>query len=321
MVQVDAAVADRLLCSGVIAVDPAVLHWLVKGGILLHGDRTTVSSRNRSLEALIRSKVDTFSKGEKVIAGYFLEELNDVAFLSIHDISRKLKVGESSIVRFARKLGYKGFLELKHDIKTHLKSSIAPRERFRLTINGASSQEHSVHRIAEYEVNNINYVVNHFDEGSFRKAVAILSHANIVYSTGYNLSSFLAGITSYLLERIGMKSVPTNLGGRALDEQLIAMKSHDALIAFSLPPYSPQTIKAAKFAKTLKCRVIAFTDSLSSPVVPYADVVLRVKSESGIFTNSISSTLLTLYVLVHELAIRDKARFKQTGDKMKLLSE
>lgn len=276
--------------------------------------------KNNSLETLVRSKMETYSKREKIIAEFFLEQVNDVAFLSIHDISKKLNVGHSSIIRFAKKLGYDGFLELKHDIKNHLKLSIAPLEKFRLTINKPSTRKNSIQKIAEYEVNNINYVVNNFDNQLLTDAVAILANADVIYSTGFNLSSFLAGMTSYLLERIGLKSFPTNLGGRALDEQLIAMTNHDALIAFSMPPYSPQTIKAAKYAKSQHCSVIAFTNSLSSPIVPYADIVFRVKSDSGIFTNSVSSTLLVLYVLVNELAIRNKVKFKKTARKLQSMS-
>ena len=273
----------------------------------------------QSLDALIRTNIDNCSKREKIIAEYFLEQLNDIAFLSIHDISQKLNVGPSSVIRFAKKLGYAGFLELKNDIKNHIKLSIAPLEQFRLSIDGSSAPVTSIQQIAEFEVNNINHLVNNLNEESLHKAISILSRAPFIYTTGYNLSSFLAGIASYLLHRVGMKSFPTNLGGRSLDEQLVTMNSDDALIAFSLPPYSAQTISAARFAKRLNCKVIAITNSPASPIVKYSDVVFRVKSESGIFTNSVSSTLLVLYVLVNELAILNKGRFKKTAKKMQLL--
>jgi DNA-binding MurR/RpiR family transcriptional regulator len=274
-----------------------------------------------SLEALIRSKIDSCSKRERIVAEYFLEQLNDIAFLSIHDISEKLNVGPSSVVRFAKKLGYAGFLELKNDIKTHIKLSIAPLEQFRLSIEGTSLPVTSIQQIAEFEVNNINHLVNNFSEESLQKAISILSRAPIIYTAGFNLSSFLAGITSYLLHRVGMKSFPANLGGRSLDEQLVTMNGDDALIAFSLPPYSSQTIRAAQFAKRLGCKVISITNSPASPIVKHSDVVFRVKSESGIFTNSVSSILLVLYVLVNELAILNKGRFKETAKKIQLLKD
>jgi len=268
-----------------------------------------------SLDTLIRSKLPTFSKSEKVIADYFLEQQNDVAFLTIHEISKKLSVGRASIIRFAKKLDYDGFYSLKHDIKNNLQSSIAPLEKFRLAINETVSDFISISQIAENEVNNINSLLNNFDTKAFKKAIAILSEANVIYTTGFNLSSFLAGITSYLLQRIGLKSFPTNLGGRSLAEQLINIDGKDVLIAFSMPPYSHETIKAAEFAKKQKCKVISFTNSLAAPIVSCSDVVLHVKTDSEIFTNSFSATLVLLYSLVNEIAVHNKARFKEAVKK------
>lgn len=269
----------------------------------------------KSFEELINSKLNKLSKNEKLIANYFLENYNNLAFLSIHEISDKLSVGKSSIVRFTKKLDYDGFHSFKKDIKNQLKSSIAPLEKFRLAINGSHPELTSVTEIAKNEVHNINVLLNNFDNKSFKKAVNLISNSTLIYTTGFNLSSFMAGIMSYLLQRIGLKSFPTNLGGRSLDEQLININSNDTLIAFSLPPYSNETIKAAEFAKRQNAKVISFTNSKTAPIVSYSDIVLIVKSDSTIFTNSFSATLVLTYSLVNEVALHNKERFKQTVQK------
>ena len=269
----------------------------------------------KSIEMLIRNNLDSFSKKEKEIANFFVEQLTDVAFLSIHDISKKLSVGRASIVRFANKLGYDGFYALKQDVKNHLQSSIAPLERYQLALKNPSSGYTTMSQIAENEVNNINFVVNNFDKLSFEKAAKLLAHADIVYCAGYNMSSFIAGMLSYLLQRIGLKSFPTTLGGRSLEEQLINIGTNDVLVTFSNPPYSPETITAAKFAQEQGCKVVSFTNSIASPIVKYSDIVISVKSDSEIFTNSYSALLVVLYALVNEIAIHNKVRFRKTVDK------
>ncbi len=274
-----------------------------------------MDSTEQSLEIIIRSKLDTFSKREKVIANYFVEQLNDVAFLSIHDISEKLSVGRASIVRFAQKLGYDGFYALKQEIKNHLQTRIAPLEKYQLALNDSTHSSTSIAQIAENEVSNINFVVNNFDKKSFAQAVKLLSQAETIYCTGYNMSSFLAGILSFLLQRIGLKSFPTNLGGRSLEEQLINAGPKDVLVTFSNPPYSVETINATKFAKKQKCKILSVTNSIASPIVQYSDIVLSVKSDSEIFTNSFSAILVVLYALVNEIAIHNKSRFKIAIDK------
>ena len=274
-----------------------------------------MDSSEKSLEIIIRSKLDTFSKREKVIANFFVEQLNDVAFLSIHDISEKLSVGRASIVRFAQKLGYDGFYALKQDIKNQLQTSIAPLEKYQLALNDVTHSSTSITQIAENEVSNINFVVNNIDKKSFEQAAKMLAQAETIYCAGYNMSSFLAGILSFLLQRIGLKSFPTNLGGRSLEEQLINVGPKDVLVAFSNPPYSIETIKAAQFAKKQKCKILSVTNSIASPIVQHSDIVLSVKSDSEIFTNSFSAILVVLYALVNEIAIHNKSRFKRAIDK------
>jgi Transcriptional regulators len=269
----------------------------------------------KSIDMLIRSKLESFSKREKVIANFFVEQMTDVAFLSIHDIAEKLGVGRASIVRFAQKLGYDGFYDLKHDIKNQLQTSIAPLERYQLALKDSAAGYTSILQIADNEVNNINFTVNNLDKKAFNKAAKLLAQAETVYCSGYNMSSFLAGIMSFLLQRIGLKSFPTNLGGRSLEEQLINISRKDVLVTFSNPPYSVETIKATQFAKKQQCSVISFTNSIASPIVQSSDIVLTVKSDSEIFTNSFSAILVVIYALVNEIAIHNKVRFSRAVDK------
>lgn len=274
-----------------------------------------MNGTNKSIEILIREKLGSFSKRERIIADYFITHNVEAAFLSIHDISEKLAVGRASIVRFAQKLGYEGFYEMKQDIQSRIQTEIAPMEKYQLALKESASRHTSIIQIAENEVNNINYLINNFDQEVFEKAAKIIAKADMVFCTGFNMSSFPAGILSFLLQRIGIKSFATNLGGRALEEQLINIGKKDVLVVFSNPPYSVETIRATEFAKKQGCTVIAITNSLTAPIVQHSDVVLSVKSDSRIFTNSFSAVLVLIYALVDDIAIHNKIRFSRAMDK------
>lgn len=258
------------------------------------------------LDSLIRSRINEFTTTERKIAEFLLDEQNEIAFLSIHDLSDKLKVGRASILRLANKLGFKGYLELRREISNRLQEKIAPLEKYKIMLNNPNDEFNSIHAIAENEVANINFIVNNFDKKSFNKAIEIISKARYLYSIGFNLSNFLAGITSYLLQRVGLKSFPVNMIGFSLKEQLISADRKDVLIAFSLPPYSRETNEAIEFVKKQNCKVISFTNSLTSPVVPLSDVTLLIKTDSKLLTNSISSAIVLIYTLVNEIALKNK---------------
>ena len=265
-----------------------------------------MKKNKESIDNLIRSRLNEFTATEKKIANFFLDEQNEIAFLSIHDLADQLMVGRASIIRFANKLGFKGYLELRREISARLQKNITPLEKYKIMLNNPKKELNSINEIAENEVGNINFVLNNFDKKAFEHAVEIINKAKNVYIIGFNLASFLAGITSYLMQRIGLRSFPVNLGGFSFLEQLVNVSKDDALIAFSLPPYSRETIEATDFARKQKCKIISFTNSFTSPIVALSDVTLRIQTDSKILTNSISSAIVLIYTLINELASKNK---------------
>ena len=260
------------------------------------------------LEDLIQKKGKEFTGTEKKIADFILGQFNEIPFLSIHDFAERVGVGRASILRFTKKIGFDGYLSLKREINNRMMNTMAPMEKFRLTINNETSKNSLVNEVGQNEVNNINFTLNNFNPKNYKKAVDIISNANIVYTVGYNLSSFLAEIFCYLLQRIGAKSISATMAGRAMVDQLRSIEKKDVVIAFSLPPYSEQTITAAKYAKEHGAKVISFTNSITAPIVPYSEVVLQVKTESRIFSNSFSAISVLIYSLVYEVAVKNKSR-------------
>ncbi|MCF8261520.1 MAG: MurR/RpiR family transcriptional regulator [Melioribacteraceae bacterium] len=260
------------------------------------------------LEELIRSKNKEFTATEKKIANFVLAQYKEIPFLSIHDFAERIGVGRASIMRFTKKLGFEGFLSLKKEINTRMMNTLAPMEKFRLSLDHEVSQNTFLNEVGETEVNNINQTLNNYNPKSYKQAVDLISKANIVYTVGYNLSSFLADILSYLLQRIGAKSLSTSIGGRSLVDQLMNLDKKDVVVTISLPPYSTETIDAAKYAKQHGVKVISFTDSYTSPIVSVSDIILLVKTESQIFSNSFSAISVIFYALVYEVAVKNKPR-------------
>ncbi len=261
-----------------------------------------------SIDELISAKSSNFSKTEIKIASFFLEKQNEIAFMSIHDLADRLGVGRATILRFTNKLGFKGFFDLKKVLASNIHSNVAPLEKFKLMLEQSAVGFNSINQIAENEVANINYIINNYDEKAFAKGIDILNCANYVYTIGYDLSSFMAGITSYLLKRIGLKSSQINLGSLSFPDQLVNVGKNDVLVTFSLPPYSLETINAAKFVKDQKAKVISFTNSPVAPIIEYSDVTLLIKTDSKGLTNSLSAPMVLIYSLINEIAAKDKNR-------------
>ncbi len=71
----------------------------------------------RNIFDLMEERLQSFSKGKRTIATYILENPNDAAFQTAALIGKAVGISESSVVRFAGDLGFKGFPDFQHALQ------------------------------------------------------------------------------------------------------------------------------------------------------------------------------------------------------------
>lgn len=64
--------------------------------------------------------VNILTSSEQIIYQYFKDHLNNIVYLSLSDICKELYVSNATVIRFCQKLGFKGFNELKFQLKNEL---------------------------------------------------------------------------------------------------------------------------------------------------------------------------------------------------------
>ena len=64
---------------------------------------------NDNVLQTIRSGMDGFSKGQKRIAAFILDNYDRAAFMTAARVGETASVSESTVVRFAAQLGYDGY--------------------------------------------------------------------------------------------------------------------------------------------------------------------------------------------------------------------
>jgi DNA-binding MurR/RpiR family transcriptional regulator len=253
----------------------------------------------RQLHEAIHAQTETFTPTERRIAAYFLEHTKNVALFSVQELAVHLQTGPASIIRIVQKLGYKGLAELKRELKLTLRHDVSPLEKFKLTLGKwQSTGLAEVGLIAEQEVRNIGATMDLLDEPTFRRSVDILSKADSIYILGVGVSAHLAGLAAFVLQHVGLRSFALQHTGLNVSEQLVRAGRGDALLAFSFPPYSPQTIEAAALAKKQGVGVVSITNLALAPIAQFSDALLVAKTGTLAPSNSLSSSL----VLIHGLA-------------------
>ncbi len=255
---------------------------------------------------LIIDNFEHLTKNQKKIARYFLDHPEEFAFSSIDQIANRLNVGKSTIVRLAKTLGYDGFLELKMELSTKIRSDFSQTKKFTDTLKDQHTKTDFISILTNNEVRNIQSTIHNIDRNLFNKAIEIFITAGEIFTLGTGITSFLSEIAAYYFNRMNMKTKAFTHGSISFEEQIVSLKKNDALLVISLPPYIDSLIEAAELAQYRGIKIVAITDQIVSPIAKFSDVVFICDTNNIVFVNTVSSILAIIYVLTTGIGLSDR---------------
>ena len=71
----------------------------------------------------IRSSYNQFTKAEKRVADFILQNPNEVLFMSISDLAETCRVGDTSVFRFCKTMNLKGYQDFKMTLSLSMRGS------------------------------------------------------------------------------------------------------------------------------------------------------------------------------------------------------
>ena len=83
----------------------------------------------KSILHMIESSMPTFSKGQKRIAEYILQNSDKAAFMTASKLGKRSGVSESTVVRFASELGYDGYPSMQRALQEMIRSRLTSTQR------------------------------------------------------------------------------------------------------------------------------------------------------------------------------------------------
>jgi len=254
----------------------------------------------------IRQHYDQLPKNQKKIAEYYLENMDQIMFLNVQEAAKATNSNVAAIVRFAQRIGFSGFTEMRDEIVSSFQNRLQQKDVFPL-IDQAKLKEDTLTSVANQDISNINETLKLNERDNFKKVVDLILNSDRVFTMGLGISHLLSEIISYQLNQVAKFSNTLTNNSSTFMEQMLFMNEKDLVVALSFPPYSKTTIDAVKFAKQKKIKVIAITNKKSSPISIHSDISLIVKSENMLFTNSFAAISVLINAITTECALRNKS--------------
>ena len=265
-----------------------------------------------NLLSRMNTQYHKFSKGQKKLVSYITDNYDKAAFFTAAKLGETVGVSESTVVRFAIHLGYKGYPEFQKALEELVRNKLNSIQRMEVTY-GRVPQSEILDTVLRADIEKIKLTMENIDHNAIELAVETILEAKSIYIVGIRscapLASFLGFYFNLLFDNVHL--MHTNSSSE-LFEQMIHISKDDVIIGISFPRYSMRTLKALEFANNRNAKVITLTDSIHSPMNLYSSCNLIARSDMASIVDSLVAPLSVINALVVALCMRKQKEVTAT---------
>lgn len=242
-------------------------------------------------------KMPSFTNAEKKIADYVLDNYEEVLNCNITELAENAKVSDASVVRFCRRIGYKGY----QDFKVNAAKDVLPKDRhFNPVLQEDDDPETICRKIFNSQISVLNKTLMGLNIKSMKKVADLIYQAKRVIFFGSGGSLLVGQDALHKLMKIGIKVYAYE----DMDLQMMAsslMEKGDVAIGISHSGSNYKVHKCLKSAKECGASAIALVSNGKSPISKIADVVIEVASEPTMFQSESVSTRIAQLAIIDSL--------------------
>lgn len=266
----------------------------------------------RDILSLIANESASFSKGQKLISNYILENYDKAAFMTAGKLGRTVGVSESTVVRFAAELGFDGYPGMRKALQEMIRNRLSSVQRIEVA-KDMINNNNVLETVMTADIDKLQVTLQEQDHAAFDAAVEAILSAKHVYVVGMRSSASLAGFLGFYLNLLlDSVHVVNDTTVSEVYEQIIRIHEGDVFVGISYPRYSSRTLKAMKFAKSTGAKVIGLTDGKNSPFVGVADINLFAKSDMVSFLDSLVAPMSLINALIVSIGMHTTETLSET---------
>lgn len=250
----------------------------------------------------VNEKYNDMTHAQKTVANYVGEHPDDIAFCTLETLAAKINVSTTTVIRFARAMGYSGFSDMQDEVKREMQTKSTLPERLDDLISSRGGEDLTLQSCFATDMDNLNQTLSGLDPQELRKAVDMISGANRIYILGMRSSFSLA---HYLTSRLG--EIKRNVSfvqstGMIYPEEVVSAGEGDVCIAYVFPRYSKTALNILAWMRSYGVKVILFTSMNDLPIRSYGDLCFNCAINSTSCKNSLTAPMCLTNYLVAELA-------------------
>lgn len=246
----------------------------------------------RCLQRITLNK-DAFTPGERIIADYILAHPDKLKQCSSQELASILNISQSSIVKFAQRLGFKGFTGLKlaliEEWGQQSKQNAESKQHLHNDINVHDTPSVIAEKLFRAKQQALRMTTDSVNLAQLESVVAEIKAARRVQIMGMGGSSLVAKDLAYKLMKIGYP-VMNEMDSHVQMTVAQSLGEGDVQIVISYSGALKEIFIAAQAAQEKGAKIIAITSLQDSPLRKLADFVLdTIADEARWRSSSISA--------------------------------
>ncbi len=275
-------------------------------------------SNTNDLTNRINERYSSMSKGQKLLATYITDHYDKAVFLTAAKLGEVVGVSESTVVRFAAQLGYKGYPQFLKALEELVRTRLDSAREVEVTY-GRISRSSVLESVLKTDMESLKGTLEKIDQNAFELAVETILTARRIYIIGIRSCAPLASFLAFYLHLIFENVIQLHTNSSSeLFEQMVRIGKEDVIIGISFPRYSLRTLKALEFANNRSAKVITLTDSVHSPMNLYSSCNLIAESDMASVVDSLVAPLSVINALIVALCMR---RQDEVADTLEMLEQ
>lgn len=236
----------------------------------------------------IKSTYSSLTKSEQKVGEFILNNIDKIAYMSVTEVAKNCSVGEATVLRFCRRLGYNGF------------------HGFKKEIIGIVQEEKKVetNKVDDEVFDEMSTMLEHTlqvqDLDTINKVAEEIKKANNIFIYGLGLSRLCAKAAEIRLSFLGYRVYAFE------DKHIQLLKANlvsedDVVIGLSVSGSTRETVKNIEIAKKNGATIIGITNYNPSPLADLSDYVLLSASKEVMETGTTLVTLTSQIFIIEQI--------------------
>lgn len=254
---------------------------------------------SKNLFGKIRFHYMKLSEKEKRIADYILEHPEDMIHNTINEVAEILNIADATVFRFCKRIGFKGFQELKIALASEV---ISPIKQIHGKVNADDDSKTINEKIFHSNITTLQDTLNILEPEKVEQALSFIMSARRVEFYGIGGSAIIAMDAFHKFVRTGVE-VFFSIDYHFQLASATRLTNEDVAIVISHSGTNKDTIKIFNAAKKHGAKTIGITGYPKSPIGQETDVALYTSSEETEYRSEALSSRIGQLSLIDALYV------------------